>query len=156
MKCRSLGTTLCRAAQTKQHNGEWWMRKEITELWIFNQGTVLDHDEQNLISGNTRTVLEKFLFTTSSRITVHSLLAPLPKNYIMLITMLIITVTLVISPSAHGTRQTGENPGWKCNRWACARFCSKWQVSTPNPESIHTVHLSTTHYLKYLMFSACV
>jgi len=54
--------------------------KEISELWIFNLGTVSDHDKQNLISGNTRTVLEKFLFTTSSRIAALSLLAPLPKN----------------------------------------------------------------------------
>lgn len=48
--------------------------KEILELSIFNLGTVLDHDEQNLISNNTRTVMEKFLFTTSSRIAVLSLL----------------------------------------------------------------------------------
>ena len=47
---------------------------------IFNLGTVSDHDEQNLISGNTRTVLVKILFTTSSRIAILSLQAPLPKN----------------------------------------------------------------------------
>jgi hypothetical protein len=52
--------------------------KEISEL--FNLGTVLDHNEQNLISSNTRTVLEKLLLTNSSRIAVLSLLAPLPQN----------------------------------------------------------------------------